>query len=391
MKRRFFTVTEKRQRGYTLIEAGFAITLAAVIAAAGLTVVSKRADGFRVEKAQQEMKQWLEASMQFRRDTGAWPANAAALTTGNYMPVSSVTGPFGGSYTIAPVASNARVRITYDATQARFANLISAALPLASVTGTTVMGEVVVPGAEISHDSLLPRDGSRAMTGNLNMGGNSISGAANVTASGYVYTTSYMQADLFYDAYNSGYYVRPRSTSRMNEVHADRVYGFSDIRTPVLYDYNDTGYYVDPNNSSVFRYIYAYGDVRSSLMYDLNDYNYYLDPNGTSELYYVHARRIYDRTKGVDNDQAVHHVSLLGEGGAITKPSCYSWHSPTVYTSISSASDNATANPIGGIQTYAIDRGSYWTVHMRLYVAGSGSYTAPSWPYGKILAIAKCE
>jgi len=381
----------RRQRGYTLIEAGFAIALAAIIAAAGLTVVSRRADGFRVEKAQQEMKLWLEAGMQYRRDTGAWPVNAAALTGGNYMPAASVNGPFGGSYSIGPVGGNARLRVTYDALQTKWANLISASLPLANVSGTTVTGEVVVPGAETAHDALLPRDGSRPMTGTLNLNGNQIANAGNITGSGNWVTSGYMQSNVFYDYYNSAYYVQARGVSRLNEVQADRVYGFGDIRTPVLYDYNDTSYYVDPNNSSVFRYIYAYGDVRATLIYDLNDYGYYLDPNGTSRLNGVYANAFYDYTKGVYNDQAVHHVYAVGSGGTIAKPSCYGGHTPTIYTAVSSASDNATANPLGGIQTYARDDGSYWTVFMRVYTVGQATPTSPSSTYGKILAFTKCE
>jgi len=55
---------------------------------------------------------------------------------------------------------------------------------------------------------------------------------------------------IYYDADNLGYYVDPNGTSRMNEVQADRVYGFADIRSPIFYDYNDTGYYADPNGGS---------------------------------------------------------------------------------------------------------------------------------------------
>lgn len=384
-------LTFRHQQGYTLIEAGFAVAIATIIAAAGMTVVSKKADGFRVEKAQQEMKQWLEASMQYRRDTGNWPANAAALTSGNYMPAAAVNGPFGGTYSVAPIAGNARVRVSYNATQVKFANMISASLPLAGVTGTTVTGEVVVPGAETAHDGLLPRDGSRPMTGALNMNGNHINNVANISGSGNWVTSGYQQANVFYDYYNSAYYVQPRGVSRLNEVHADRVYGFADIRTPILYDYNDTNYYVDPNNSSVFRYVYAYGDVRSYMFYDLNDYSYYLDPNGNSRMYGVYANVFYDYTKGVYNDQAVHNVYSVGSGGSVPKPACYGGHTPTIYTAVSNVSDNATANAIGGVQTYAVDLGGSWSVRMRVYTVGNPSFTEPSWPYGKIVAFTKCE
>jgi len=384
-------VLPRYQRGYTLIEAGFAIALATIVAAAGLTVVSQRADGFRVEKAQSEMKLWLEASMEYRRDTGNWPPDTSALTAGNYMAAAAVNGPFGGTYSVAPVAGNARLRVTYDATQVKFANLISASLPLANVTGTTVYGEVVVPGAEAAHDALLPRDGSRPMTGTLNLNGNQIANAGNITGTGNWVTSGYVQANTFYDYSNSAYYLQPRATSRLNEVQANRVYGFSDIRTPVLYDYNNTNYYVAPSGSSVMNYVYAYGAVLSPIVYDLNDTNYYLDPNGNSRLNGVYANAYYDYTKGVYNDQAVHHVYTVGSGGTVPKPSCYGGHAATIYTAVSSASNNGTADPVGGVQTYATDNGSYWTVFMRVYVVGQSSPISPSSPYGTILAFTKCQ
>jgi len=75
-----------------------------------------------------------------------------------------------------------------------------------------------------------------------------------------------LRVNILYDRQNTGYYVVPRSTSRMNEVQADRVYGFADIRSPIFYDYNDTGYYVDPNSYSrlsraMFGSISTYGQT----------------------------------------------------------------------------------------------------------------------------------
>jgi len=381
----------RRQGGYTLIEAGLAIALATIVAAAGLTVISTRADGFRVEKAQQEMKLWLEAGMQYRRDTGNWPPDTSTLTSGNYMPATAVNGPFGGAYSVAPSAGNARLRVTYDATQLKFANQISASLPLANVTGTVVYGEVVVPGAEIAHDALLPRDGSRPMIGTLNLNGNQIANAGNISGSGNWVTSGYVQANTFYDYSNSAYYLQPRAVSRLNEVQANRVYGFTDIRTPVLYDYNNTNYYVVPSSSSMLNYVYATGAVFAPIMYDLNDSSYYLDPNANSRLNGVYANLYYDYTKGVYNDQAVHHVYSVGSGGTVPKPSCYGGHTPTIYTAVSSASNNGTADPVGGVQTYATDNGSYWTVFMRVYVVGQATPISPASTYGQILAFTKCQ
>ena len=59
-------------------------------------------------------------------------------------------------------------------------------------------------------------------------------------------------ADRIYDWDNTGYYLDIGSVSRMDNVQANRVYGFSDIRSPIFYDYNNTGYYGDFASTSRF-------------------------------------------------------------------------------------------------------------------------------------------
>lgn len=87
----------------------------------------------------------------------------------------------------------------------------------------------------------------------------------------------------------------PRSTSRMNEIQADRVYGFSDIRSPIFYDYNDTGYYMDPNSYSNM-YMVNRQRGYNSTEYDYNDTTYYVDPNNTSVYNALYANVYYYRS-----------------------------------------------------------------------------------------------
>lgn len=82
------------------------------------------------------------------------------------------------------------------------------------------------------------------------------------TNSGYqeLYNTTYTNDTYGYIWYrrdNSGYYLQPSGTSRLNEVQSDRTYGFSDIRSPIFYNYSDTGYYCDPNSQSQLSYVMA--------------------------------------------------------------------------------------------------------------------------------------
>jgi hypothetical protein len=65
-----------------------------------------------------------------------------------------------------------------------------------------------------------------------------------------VYAQSRIDATIFYDTDNTGYYVDAASTSNVNQLQSARTYGFSDIRSPIFYDYDNTGYYVDAASTS---------------------------------------------------------------------------------------------------------------------------------------------
>ncbi len=68
----------------------------------------------------------------------------------------------------------------------------------------------------------------------------------------------------------------------------------STLTVPVISDYNNSGYYLDPNSTSrlnygIFDQIYSYGWLQGSIFYDSNNGAYYLDPAGTSNLNGVYA------------------------------------------------------------------------------------------------------
>jgi hypothetical protein len=83
-------------------------------------------------------------------------------------------------------------------------------------------------------------------------------------AAGPLYTSGGLYVSgLWYDWDNTGYYLNPNSTSRLNEVQADRVYGFADIRSPIFYDYDNTGYYVDPASTTYINGLTTVGYINS--------------------------------------------------------------------------------------------------------------------------------
>ena len=67
-----------------------------------------------------------------------------------------------------------------------------------------------------------------------------------------------------YDRNNTGYYVDPASTSRLNYGVYDNLYSYGWMQSPIFYDANNTGYYVDPASTSKFNTINLGGVSKSS-------------------------------------------------------------------------------------------------------------------------------
>lgn len=110
---------------------------------------------------------------------------------------------------------------------------------------------------------------------------------------GALVSDSYMQADVFYDRYNSGYYLQPRGGNRLNYVVADNTltYGNSvtngEVQGSFFRDRNNGNFYVDPNGTSVQR------DIYTNIIHDRNDPRYYINPNRNSRINNVYADYLY--------------------------------------------------------------------------------------------------
>jgi len=84
------------------------------------------------------------------------------------------------------------------------------------------------------------------------------------TKSGSLRSSADMRAPIFYDQNNTGYYVDPASTSRLNYGVYDNLYSYGWMQSPIFYDANNTGYYVDPASTSKFNTINLGGVSKSS-------------------------------------------------------------------------------------------------------------------------------
>jgi hypothetical protein len=136
---------------------------------------------------------------------------------------------------------------------------------------------------------------------------------------GALISNTYMQADVFYDRYNAGYYLQPRGTNRVNYVVADNqlTYGNSithgEVQASIFRDRNDGNFYVDPNGITMLN------QLRADIIYDRSNTGYYISPRGTSRMNYVVFDNTY--TYGTGNYADIYLRSIgrwassLGTGG----------------------------------------------------------------------------
>jgi hypothetical protein len=126
------------------------------------------------------------------------------------------------------------------------------------------------------------------------------------TKVGPLISNSYMQADVFYDRYNSGYYLQPRGTNRLNYIVANNTLttGNSitngEVQGAFFRDRNDGNFYVDPNNTSRVNSVLANNlrsltDIRAPRFIDENNTGLYIDPSSSSFITDIYANRMYDR------------------------------------------------------------------------------------------------
>jgi len=89
-----------------------------------------------------------------------------------------------------------------------------------------------------------------------------------------LFTIGYVNAPIFYDKDNTGYYVDPHSTSNLYTIYAQ-----SEMRAPIYYDINNTAYYTRPSTYSYMNQIWTAGTIQAG---SSGTGNIYLGNNGIS-------------------------------------------------------------------------------------------------------------
>lgn len=177
----------KKNRGSTLYEVVAVLVILSMIAAAEIPKALQKSQKVIVKRAEVEAEAVLNGAQLYRAATGVWPVNMAALIGGGggggggYVNAAYVNTLWGGAYTFS--TPGARFRISFDADELRFAGPVSGKLPFGGRSGTIVSAEVQQPGNEASNQLLYALDGSNgALTGDMDVGGNSISNASSISA-----------------------------------------------------------------------------------------------------------------------------------------------------------------------------------------------------------------
>jgi len=136
-----------------------------------------------------------------------------------------------------------------------------------------------------------------------------------ITSSGNAYATASFRAPIFYDSNDTGYYVDPNSTSRLNQINPNSIY--FQVANPVL---NASSYFIASggayfNSGTVYceaaiqarggisndsgnltlnggtgGFTNINGSARSPIFYDSNNTAYYVDPASSSSLNQINGR-----------------------------------------------------------------------------------------------------
>jgi len=189
--------------GFTLIELLGVIALMSVLASlvgpALINMQLKRSDQMVLDRAAEQLSRLAQAAQRHALDnTGVWPdeANACAgayatLNGASRIPGIPTTDPWGNNWIISCTAGG-DITVSATADNNRNAELVANSVTGATVTGNRVTGNWPLPAALPALDALLPRDGSRAMTGNLDMDNNNIGAAGEITTEGLSVTREIM-------------------------------------------------------------------------------------------------------------------------------------------------------------------------------------------------------
>ena len=183
----------KKHHGFTLIELMIVMFIISILVVPLMNVLLANIEERRLNTTIAEISDLFQSAQTFAADNaGAWPdeatgcANAVStlqLPAQGYLVGFNTTSVFGAVYSTAcPVLGLAprRFNVSVDVGDVEVARKITGVLPATTMVGSVITTSVPLPAQIPALELLLPRDGSRPMTGDLDMGNNDVLNANDV-------------------------------------------------------------------------------------------------------------------------------------------------------------------------------------------------------------------
>lgn len=245
--------------------------------------------------------------------------------------------------------------------------------PLGATRG--ILAARVGAGSELDFTAYLRRDGTLPMTGNLDLGGNSVTSLA-VSVEGAACATA---GELTIDASGSVLTcqggVRARQGSRFWK---EAVTNVASLPMCTASTAGETRLVTTPSVGTGARAYSCDGVAWSAIAVDDNG-NLVVDGTLTADNV-VAGHRNLART--------IEDAVVVTNGSTLSKPDCAVGRTPQIFLFPSSFSIGATAKPIQAVEAYAVDNGSNWTANLRVLV--DTGWQTPSGSYGQMIAFLKC-
>ena len=172
-----------RSRGYSLLELAIVLSVLTLLTIQLIPLQDEYNETIAEQYTSSGFQDLAHAAKTFYVQSGgvSWPADLDTLINAGLLPGYSVGSPkrfnngFGNEYALSVVGDAIEIS-SVVASPVNAQSIATAWGPLASydVATSTVTVAVLRPGHEVSHDALLPRDGSRPMIGDLDMQANNL-------------------------------------------------------------------------------------------------------------------------------------------------------------------------------------------------------------------------
>lgn len=181
--------TQFKERGFTVFELMIVLMVMSILVGPFVFQEIRKFEQDRIEIAVAEINDLFQSAQNYAAEQDSqWPSEAdncasaiTTLNTANYLQGFSLRSPFGTNLsTSCTTGDGKRFMVSIDAVSAGNAEVLKSYLPSSTVSGNLVTVSVPMPAAIPALKHLLPLDGSRPMTGDLEMDNNNILNANQI-------------------------------------------------------------------------------------------------------------------------------------------------------------------------------------------------------------------